>query len=191
MEAQKRPIQRPNRHIKCYSGWRATAALKSDRRERQCPLPRHKFVTPPMDSAPSNELTPQMSRPKGKVVYTDKWLTLNSNGTLLLHRYYFCKPTRKLVVREIDSIESVMATNLGRWEYKKWGIGVTWIMWSMDFGRKTFSRGGPPEEVRKRLLLIRTAEGWLHKIGVTCENVTRFLDEMEKMGVSVVREGDV
>jgi hypothetical protein len=35
-----------------------------------------------------------------------------------------------------------------------------------------------------------TNEGILHKIGMTCEDVDRFLNEMEKMGVNVVRATD-
>jgi hypothetical protein len=132
-----------------------------------------------------------MHLPKGDIVYADKWLTLNSNGTLQLHRYYFCKPTRTLHIDQIDYIQSVAAVNLGRLEYKDWGIGVSWIMWTMDFGRGSLSWNGPTEEDKKKLLLIRTREGRLHKVGVTCMDVKKFLDEIEKMGVSVLREGEI
>jgi hypothetical protein len=36
--------------------------------------------------------------------------------------------------------------------------------------------------------VIKTDEGWFHNIGVTCENTERFLNEVEKMGVAVLRE---
>jgi len=132
-----------------------------------------------------------MHPPKGVIVYADKWLTLNTNGTLQLHRYYFCKPTRTLHVDQIEYVESVAALDLGRWEYKDWGIGLTWIMWTMDFGRGSLSWNGPSVETKKRLLLIRTREGKLHKVGVTCLDVDKFLNEIEKLGVSVVGEGDI
>ena len=64
-------------------------------------------------------------------------------------------------------------------------------MWTMDFRRRRLSWKGPTKEVQERSLLIWTREGWLHKVGVTCENVNKFLDEVEKMGVSVLREGDI
>jgi phosphosulfolactate synthase (CoM biosynthesis protein A) len=63
-------------------------------------------------------------------------------------------------------------------------------MWTMDWGRNTISINGPSQQVRKRLLLIKTDEGILHKIGVTCEDVDRFLAEAEKMGVNVIRVSD-
>ena len=121
----------------------------------------------------------------GEVVYSDKWLTLRTNGTLLLHKYYFFSPVRTLQVSRIESISS--AANLSRWEMKEWGIGPTCIMWTMDWSRPTISRRGPSGQVRKQLLLIKTDEGILHKIGVTCEDVDRFLGEAEKMGVKVLQ----
>jgi hypothetical protein len=85
----------------------------------------------------------------------------------------------------------VAALNLrGRWAFKEWGIGFTWIMWQMNWNRGTFSLKGPTNEVRRRSLLIKTNEGILHKIGVTCEDVDRFLNEVEKMGVNIVRATD-
>jgi hypothetical protein len=127
-----------------------------------------------------------MSNYDGEVVYSDKWLTLYTNGTLLLHKYYFFSAIRTLQVSRIKSISS--AANLSRWEMKEWGIGPTCIVWTMDWGRGTLLLNGPSGQVRKRLLLIRTDEGILHKIGVTCEDVDRFLSEVEKMGVKVFKD---
>src|SRR5271169_1463255 len=122
------------------------------------------------------------------VVYSDNWLTLRTDGTLLIHKYYMIYPTRTLQVSLIESIAQVSALNLSRWEFKDWGIGPTMIVWPMDWSRELLTFYGPSDQVRRRTLLIRTTEGFLRKIGVTCENVGRFLDEVEKMGVSVLRE---
>jgi hypothetical protein len=78
---------------------------------------------------------------------------------------------------------------LGPFDFKEWGIGGSWIMWTMDFGRGSFLWNGP--DIKKKLLSVRTREGPLHKIGGMCMDVKKFLDELEKMGVSVLREGDV
>ena len=61
----------------------------------------------------------------------------------------------------------------------------------MDFGRGGLSWDGPSPETKRKLLLIRTREGRLHKVGVTCMDVDKFLDEIENMGVSVLREGEI
>jgi len=60
-------------------------------------------------------------------------------------------------------------------------------MWPMDWSRGTLSWNGPSDEVKERSLLIKTDEGYWHRIGVTCENVGKFLDEVEKIGVKVIR----
>jgi hypothetical protein len=127
------------------------------------------------------------SNQDSNVIYSDKWLTLHSNGTLTVHRYYMPSSTRTLQVSRIKSISSVKALNLSRWEFKEWGVGPTWIMWPMDWSRGTLSWNGPSDKVRERSLLIKTSEGYLHKVGVTCENVEKFCDEVEKMGATVLR----
>ena len=124
------------------------------------------------------------------VAYSDKWLTLRTDGTLLIHKYYMFYPTRTLQISLIQSIAQISALNLSRWEFKDWGVGTTMIMWPMDWSRERFTLYGPSDQVRKRTLLIRTTKGIFRKIGVTCEDVGRFLDEVEKMGVNVLREAD-
>jgi hypothetical protein len=70
----------------------------------------------------------------------------------------YCKPTRTLHVDKIDYVESVATLNLGRFEYKDWGTGFSWIIWTMDFGRGSLSWNGLTEEDEKKLLLIGTRE---------------------------------
>lgn len=40
-------------------------------------------------------------------------------------------------------------------------------------------------------LLIRMREGHLHKVRVTCMDLNKFLDEIPKMGVSVLQEKEI
>jgi hypothetical protein len=129
-----------------------------------------------------------MSTATSEIIYADKWLTLHSDETLTIHKYYFPSPTRTLQISHIENIATPFALQLGRWEFKKWGIGFTWIMWAMDWSRETFSVQGPSAEIKRRNLVIQTREGVLFRIGVTCEDIDRFLGEMEKMGVKVLRE---
>jgi hypothetical protein len=69
-----------------------------------------------------------------------------------------------------------------------WGILPTWIYWTLDGQRLELQSLGRSDEIRKRSLVIKTDEGWFHNIGVTCENAERFLSEVERMGVTVLRE---
>src|SRR5436190_9898215 len=77
------------------------------------------------------------------VVYSDKWLTLCTDGALLIHKYYLFYPTRTFQISLIESISQVSAVNLSRWEFKDWGVGATMIMWPMDWGRERFTLYGP------------------------------------------------
>jgi len=124
-----------------------------------------------------------------EILYSDKWVTLHSDGTLIIYKYSF--PTaspRTLQVARILSISTGTALNLRWWELKVWGILPTWIYWTLDGNRLELQRQGKMDEIRRRSVVIKTDEGFFHNIGLTCENVERFLQEAEKMGVDVITE---
>src|SRR5208282_135221 len=67
------------------------------------------------------------------IVYSDRWLTLRSDGTLVIYRYSFPRASpRTLQVSRIHSIATGTALNLRWWELKVWGILPTWIYWTLD-----------------------------------------------------------
>ena len=153
----------------------APATIKSDERQSGFYLRITNFI---MTSAQDSDIE-----------YSDRWLTLRSDGTLVVYRYNF--PTlssRTLQVSRIVSIATGTALNLRWWELKVWGIVPTWVYWTLDGQRLDLLRLGRYDEIRKRSLVIKTDDGWFHNIGVTCENVERFLTEVERMGVTVLRE---
>lgn len=129
-----------------------------------------------------------MTHDDTEIAYSDNWLTLRTDNKLIIHHYYLPSPNRTLDISRIESITPVSLLNLSRWEFKEWGAGPTFIMWPMDWSRKTFSWNGPSQHVRDHSLLIRTSEGVWKKVGVTCEDPERFLGIIEKRGVKVVRE---
>jgi hypothetical protein len=133
-----------------------------------------------------------MSSPNdADVTYSDKYLTLNSKGTLTVHNYWLSfRSSRILTISRIQNIGTVIALDVGRWEIKEWGVGYTWIAWAMDMSRHRFRVGELPDEIKRQLLVIRTDEGVWKRVGVTCEDVNRFLVEVEKMGVHVLRDKD-
>jgi hypothetical protein len=150
-------------------------AIKCDKRQSGLYLHITDFI---MTSAQDSE-----------IVYSDRWLTLRTDGTLVIYRYNF--PTlssRTLQVSRIVSMATATALNLRWWELKVWGMTSTWVYWTLDGQRLELLRLGRFDEIRKRSLVIKTDEGWFHNIGVTCENVESFLTEVERMGVTVLRE---
>ena len=128
------------------------------------------------------------STPDSDIVYSDRWLTLRSSGTLAIHKY--CFPTtssRTLQVPRIKSITTGKAFNLKWWDLKVWGAGPSWIYWPLDWERGK-ALWGCLDEVIQRSLVIKTNEGFFHTIGVTCENIEIFLQEAEKAGIKVLKE---
>jgi hypothetical protein len=69
-----------------------------------------------------------------------------------------------------------------------WGWGPSYIYWTLDPGRFDLQCQGKLDEIRARSLVIKTDEGLFHNIGVTCENVDKFLTEIARMGTKVIRE---
>ena len=46
---------------------------------------------------------------------------------------------------------------------------------------------GTKDEIGRRSVEIKTDQGLFHKVGITCEDVDRFLEEAAKMGIQVIR----
>jgi hypothetical protein len=123
-----------------------------------------------------------------ELLYSDHYLILRT-GTLTIHKYYF--PTaspRNLQTSRIESVFPATALNLTWWEFKVWGILPTWIYWTLDWHRGKLHIQGKIDEILKRSVIIKTSQGFFHNVGVTCDNIPRFLEEMERLGVKVIRE---
>jgi hypothetical protein len=123
------------------------------------------------------------------VVYSDRFLTLNSGGTLVVHKYYFpTASSRTLHLPRIKSIATGTALDISIWKVKAWGVPASWIYWALDWNRGKLLLQGQFDEIRKRCLVITTDEGWFHRVGVSCENIGKFLSEVEKLGIEVLSE---
>lgn len=126
---------------------------------------------------------------ESETVYSDRWLTLHSSGTLVVRDYYFpTASSRTIHLPHIKSVATGIALNLSMWKVRSWGVPPSWIYWALDWERGKLLLQGRFDEVRKRCLVITTDEGWFHRIGVSCENTEMFLSELEKLGVEVLRE---
>jgi hypothetical protein len=114
-----------------------------------------------------------------RVVYSDKWLTLRNDGTLTIQKYRRFTLTSTLQVSQIKSI-TPSSHKYNRREFEGCCLKITFVSWQENRNSKA----------RYQSVVIKTNGSASDWIGVRCEDVDKFLDEVGKMGVEVLERTD-
>ena len=115
-----------------------------------------------------------------QILYHDQFITLHSNGILILHGYLpLRRIARKLSFSEIDTIMAATESPIAEAYMRQWG-GAGTIWWTVDERRQSKLWREGSAAVNRRTIIV-VPHGASQSIAASCENVREFLRQAQKL----------
>jgi hypothetical protein len=119
-------------------------------------------------------------------LYQDKFCSLNSTNLTVFNSFERLGASHVISITDIEWISDGRDLNLGRWDLKGWGIGLSTITWARDMNRSPILPTGNPDF--KKLIVVKV-RGAIFKIGFTCEHPDRLFQALEGVLPGIRKSG--